>query len=93
VANSAHSELAAQSLFGASYGALAPLLPEQNQGISGGSKQLPEAGDANIVVAHHLSEHNESAQFLGHEILEIAEAIVLALVAIIKRPGPREKRN
>ena len=44
---------------------------------------MPEAGDANIEVAHHLSEHKEPSQFLGHEILEIAEVIVLALVAII----------
>jgi hypothetical protein len=43
---------------------------------------MPEAGDVNIEVAHHLSEHKEPSQFLGHEILEIAEAIVLALVAI-----------
>jgi hypothetical protein len=43
---------------------------------------MPEAGDVNIEVAHHLSERKEPSQFLGHEILEIAEAIVLALVAI-----------
>ena len=42
---------------------------------------MPEAGDANIEVAHHLSKHKEPLQFLGHEILEIAEAIVLDLVA------------
>ena len=38
---------------------------------------MPEAGGSNIDVAHHLSEH------IGHyEVLEIAEAVVLALVAI-----------
>ena len=43
---------------------------------------MPEAGGSNIEVAHHLSDHKESSQSLGHEILEIAEAVVLALVAI-----------
>ncbi|MGC1449127.1 MAG: hypothetical protein WA830_03735 [Candidatus Sulfotelmatobacter sp.] len=42
---------------------------------------MSEAGGFNIEVAHHLSEHKTS-QSLGHEILEIAEAVVLAVVAI-----------
>jgi len=43
---------------------------------------MPEsAGGANLEVAHHLSEHHET-QTRAHEILEIAEAIVLAVVAI-----------
>lgn len=43
---------------------------------------MPEDGSSNIEVAQQLSEHNESSHSLGHEILEIAEAVVLALVAI-----------
>jgi hypothetical protein len=43
---------------------------------------VSEAGGSNIEIAHHLSEHNESSQSLGHEILEIAEAVVLAVVAV-----------
>jgi hypothetical protein len=43
---------------------------------------MSEAGGSNIEIAHHLSEREESPQSLGHEILEIAEAVVLALVAI-----------
>jgi hypothetical protein len=43
---------------------------------------MPESGGSNIEIAQHLSEHNHSSHTLGHEILEIAEAIVLALVAI-----------
>ena len=43
---------------------------------------MSEAGGSNIEIAQHLSEHNESSQSLGHEILEIAEAVVLAVVAI-----------
>jgi hypothetical protein len=43
---------------------------------------MSEAGGSNIEVAHHLSEHKESSQSLGHEILEISEALVLAVVAI-----------
>ena len=33
-------------------------------------------------VYQHLGEHKESSQSLGHEILEIAKAVVLAVVAI-----------
>jgi hypothetical protein len=43
---------------------------------------MSEAGGSNIEVAHHLSEHKGSSQSLGHEILEIAEAVVLAVVAV-----------
>lgn len=43
---------------------------------------MSEAGGSNIEVAQHLSEHKESSHHLGHEILELAEAVVLALVAI-----------
>jgi hypothetical protein len=40
---------------------------------------MPEAGGANIEIAHHLSEPKESS---GFERLEILEAVVLAIVAI-----------
>ena len=43
---------------------------------------MSEAGGSNIEIAQHLGEHNESSQSLGHEILEIAEAVVLAIVAV-----------
>ena len=46
---------------------------------------MPEgAGGSNIEVAHHLSEHTHEGpqESRAHEILEIVEAIVLALVAI-----------
>lgn len=46
---------------------------------------MPEgAGGSNIEVAHHLSEHKHGAHepSRAHEILEIIEAIVLAIVAI-----------
>jgi len=44
---------------------------------------MPESvGGSNIEVAHHLSEHHEGQQTRAHEILEIVEAIVLAVVAI-----------
>lgn len=43
---------------------------------------MPEAGGSNIEVAQHLSEPKEGAQSFGHEILEILEAVVLAVVAI-----------
>ena len=42
---------------------------------------MPEAGGSNIEIAHHLSEH-EPAESAGHAILEILEALVLAIVAI-----------
>jgi hypothetical protein len=43
---------------------------------------MPEAGGANMEVAHHLIEHHEPPQSYAHEILEIVEAILLAVVAI-----------
>jgi hypothetical protein len=45
---------------------------------------MPESiGGSNIEVAHHLTEHHaESEQTLAHKILEMVEAIVLAIVAI-----------
>jgi len=44
---------------------------------------MPESvGGANIEVAHHLGEHSEHAESRAHQILEICEAIVLAIVAI-----------
>src|ERR1700677_2795194 len=43
---------------------------------------MPEAGGSNIEIATHLSEHEQSERSPGHTILEIAEALVLAIVAI-----------
>jgi hypothetical protein len=44
---------------------------------------MPESvGGSNIEVAHHLSEHQEHAPSRAHQILEIAEAVVLAVVAV-----------
>jgi hypothetical protein len=43
---------------------------------------MPEAGGANIEVAQHLSESKEHSPSRAQEILEIVEAIVLAIVAI-----------
>jgi hypothetical protein len=43
---------------------------------------MPEAGGSNIEVAHHLSQQQGHSGAAGHEILEIAEAVVLAVVAI-----------
>jgi hypothetical protein len=43
---------------------------------------MPEAGGANIEIAHHLTEREESSGDRGHALLEIAEALVLAVVAI-----------
>src|SRR4051812_6501475 len=43
---------------------------------------MPEAGGANIEVAHHLSDHPGHSQSSAHHLLEIAEAIVLAIVAV-----------
>src|SRR5208282_5600654 len=44
---------------------------------------MPEgAGGSNIEVAHHLSEHTEHSESRAHTILEIVEAIVLAVVAV-----------
>ena len=43
---------------------------------------MSEGGDSNVEIAHMLSERKESSDSLRHEILEIAEAVVLAIVAI-----------
>jgi hypothetical protein len=45
---------------------------------------MPEAGGANIEIAHHLNEAAEphGPKSRWHELLEVVEAIVLALVAI-----------
>jgi hypothetical protein len=43
---------------------------------------MPEAGGANIEIAHGMTERNEHAAPHAAGWLEIAEAIVLALVAI-----------
>ena len=45
---------------------------------------MAETGGANIEVAHHLNEHksHDGERSLAHEIIEIIEAIVLAMVAI-----------
>jgi hypothetical protein len=43
---------------------------------------MPEAGGSNIELANLLTERKESSQTFGHAILEIAEALVLAVVAI-----------
>ena len=40
------------------------------------------SGGYNIDVAHHLSEHRRPSATVGHELLEIVEALVLAVVAI-----------
>ena len=43
---------------------------------------MSEAGGSNIEIARHLSQRKEPSPSLGHEILEIAEALILAIVAI-----------
>ena len=43
---------------------------------------MSEAGGSDIEIAQHLSEHSHPSLSLGHQILEIAEAAVLAVVAI-----------
>src|ERR1700728_2773346 len=43
---------------------------------------MPEAGGSNIEIATHLNEHGGHAESPGHPILEIVEALVLAIVAI-----------
>ena len=43
---------------------------------------MSEAGGSNIELAHHLSHNHKSSPSFGHEMLEIAEAIVLSVVAI-----------
>jgi hypothetical protein len=43
---------------------------------------MPEAGGSNIELANLLAEHEHSSKPWGHAMLEIAEALVLAVVAI-----------
>lgn len=46
---------------------------------------MPEAGGANIEVAHHLNEadkHEAHTRSRTHQIVEVIEAILLAIVAI-----------
>jgi hypothetical protein len=43
---------------------------------------MPETGSANIEVAHHLSRHKPLTPSTGDVMLEIVEALVLAVVAI-----------
>lgn len=44
---------------------------------------MAEIGGSNVEVAHHLSEHHGGhTQSRAHEILEIIEAVVLAIVAV-----------
>ena len=42
---------------------------------------MPEVGNSNIEIAHHLSAHHASST--EHQILETIEAVVLAIVAIL----------
>ena len=43
---------------------------------------MPEAGGPNIEIATLLSEHEAAGESSGQVILEIVEALVLAIVAI-----------
>src|ERR1022692_4705380 len=43
---------------------------------------MPEVGGSNIEIAHHLTEHKEQSEYRMPQAVEIAEAIVLAIVAI-----------
>src|ERR1700758_4586725 len=43
---------------------------------------MPETGGSNIELSQLLTERKESSQPFGHAMLEIAEALVLAVVAI-----------
>jgi hypothetical protein len=46
---------------------------------------MPEAGGANIEVAHHLNEadeHEPHTRSRAHQIVEVIEAVLLAIVAI-----------
>lgn len=50
--------------------------PVLNQGVP-----MPDIGNSNIEIAHHLREHEGSRSF-AVETVEIAEAILLAIVAV-----------
>jgi hypothetical protein len=43
---------------------------------------MPEGGGSNVELAHHLSHSHDSSLSLGHQAVEIVEAIVLAVVAV-----------
>jgi hypothetical protein len=43
---------------------------------------MSEVGNSNIEVAHRLSHDHKSSQLFAHQMLEITEAIVRAIVAI-----------
>jgi hypothetical protein len=43
---------------------------------------MPEGGNANIEVAHHLTKHEGSSPSSQHRLLETIEAIVLAIIAV-----------
>jgi hypothetical protein len=43
---------------------------------------MAESSGSNVEIAKHLSEHKHSAESVGHEILEILEAVLLAVVAV-----------
>ena len=43
---------------------------------------MPDTSDSNVDLAHHLSEHKERSHSFVTESVEIAEALVLAIVAV-----------
>ncbi|HXW55450.1 MAG TPA: hypothetical protein VEJ67_06870 [Candidatus Cybelea sp.] len=43
---------------------------------------MSETGGSNVEIAHHLGEHGVLSKPQAHVILEVAEALVLAVVAI-----------
>jgi hypothetical protein len=43
---------------------------------------MPDTGTSNVEMAHHLSEHKKSPDSFAMEAVEIAEALVLAIVAV-----------
>jgi len=46
---------------------------------------MPDTGHSNIELAHHLSEHGEHgerSEYYRSDVIEIAEALVLAIVAV-----------
>jgi hypothetical protein len=43
---------------------------------------MSDTGNSNIEVAHHLSEHKKSSDSFALDAVEMAEALVLAIVAV-----------
>ena len=43
---------------------------------------MPDTGNSNIEFAHHLGEHAERSEYSRTDVVEIAEALVLAIVAV-----------